>query len=189
MKAETCCILNSGGGAWAFAALAHQLSAALWMDVSETPRNYNYLLQIDDVDPSMCGELFVPYRCMQLAADKRLLAKVFASGGVPTPITHLLGSLAEAERLLVDETVTGNGASSSRPAAASGHRLLRRGMTLPMDWPLPLIVQEFIRLEQPAVYRLYGAGGQLFGWVVRRFPAGAEHRRGWPTPTASVRIG
>jgi hypothetical protein len=54
------------------------------------------------------------------------------------------------------------------------YRLLNPGMALPRGWPLPLVVQEFIPLERPEVYRLYGAGGQLFGWVARRFPAGVE---------------
>jgi hypothetical protein len=33
------------------------------------------------------------------------------------------------------------------------------------------VVQEFLRLETPEVYRLYGIGGETFGWNVRRFPA------------------
>jgi hypothetical protein len=35
-------------------------------------------------------------------------------------------------------------------------------------------VQEFIRLEEPAVYRTYCAAGELFGWVLRRFPQGVK---------------
>jgi hypothetical protein len=52
--------------------------------------------------------------------------------------------------------------------------MLTPGMTLPREWPLPLIVQEFIKLEHPEVFRLYGAGGHLFGWVARRFPRGVK---------------
>jgi hypothetical protein len=37
MRTEACCILNGGGGAWAFARLADQLSRAMWLDVSEVP--------------------------------------------------------------------------------------------------------------------------------------------------------
>jgi hypothetical protein len=103
MKPEACCILNGGGGAWAFEALARQLSAALWVDISETPRAYNYLLSLDDLDAASSFELFIPLRSMQLAADKRLLADLFNDCGVPTPETHLAGSLAEAEQLLRDE--------------------------------------------------------------------------------------
>jgi hypothetical protein len=172
MGPEACGILNSGDGAWAFDPLARQLSAALRVDVSETPRDYNYLLHWDGPDPGACGELFIPFRCMQLAADKRLLAEVFASRSVATPTTLLIGSLAEAERLLADEPGREWCLKFPTGCGASGHRLLRPGLTLPKDWPLPLVVQEFIRLEQPEVYRLFGAGGQLFGWVARRFPSG-----------------
>jgi hypothetical protein len=173
MKPEACCILNGGGGAWAFDALARQLSAALWLDVSETPRRYNYLLHLDSPDPSACGELFISFQAMQLAADKRLQAERFAAAGVPTPATRLLPSLAEAELLLMEEPGREWCIKFPLGCGASGHRLLRPGLALPCDWPLPLVVQEFIRLERPEVYRLYGAGGQLFGWVARRFPPGA----------------
>ena len=60
---------------------------------------------------------------------------------------------------------------------ASGHRLLTSDTTLPDGWPLPLVVQEFIRMERPEVYRLYAAGGQLFGWVARCFPVGVQGAR------------
>jgi len=47
MTPEACCVLNGGGGAWASDALARRLSAALWVDVAESPRSYNYLLQVE----------------------------------------------------------------------------------------------------------------------------------------------
>src|SRR5262245_2796183 len=99
MKQRSCCILNGGAGAWAFASLARRLSEALGVEVSEVPREYNYLLAVDALDPEACGELFIPLRGMQLAADKRLLAEAFAAQGVPTPETRLLRSLEEAQRL------------------------------------------------------------------------------------------
>ncbi|MBY0527216.1 MAG: ATP-grasp domain-containing protein [Gemmataceae bacterium] len=174
MKPETCCILNGGGGAWAFASLALQLSDALWVDVSETPRDYNYSLHLDDIDPAACGELFISIHAMQLAADKRLLAERFASEGVPTPETRLINSLAEAESIVAEEPGREWCLKFPTGCGGSGHRMLTPGMALPKDWPLPLVVQEFVRLERPEVYRIYGAGGQLFGWVARRFPAGTK---------------
>ena len=36
------------------------------------------------------------------------------------------------------------------------------------------MVQEFVRLEQPEVYRLYCVGGELFGWNARRYPPGVK---------------
>lgn len=174
MMPGECCVLNGGGGAWAFADLADRLRAALWVDISETPRSYNYLLVVEGMDPEACGDLFIPFQSMKLASDKRLLVQTFADAGVPTPATLLMGSLAEAERLLKTEAGREWCVKFPTGCGASGHRLLTPGMTLPRSWPLPLLVQEFIRLERPEVYRLYAAGGELFGWVVRRFPSGTE---------------
>lgn len=169
---HSCCILNGGGGAWAFRSLAEQLSRALWLDVSEAPREFNYLLLADGFDPSACGELFIPYRAMRLAADKRLLAEAFVAAGVPTPETRLVGSLAEAERVLTEQPGREWCLKFPTGCGGSGHRRLTVGMTLSKSWPLPLVVQEFVRLGRPEVYRTYVAGGQVFGWVVRRFPDG-----------------
>jgi hypothetical protein len=49
----------------------------------------------------------------------------------------------------------------------------------PRNWPRPFIVQEFIRLDHPEVYRIYCASGQLFGWVARRFPEGSAKTSSW----------
>ncbi len=173
MTSESCCILNGGGGAWAFAPLARQLSDALWLDISETPREYNYLL-LTDSDPSHCGELFIPFEAMRIASDKRLLAKVFAARGVPTPVTYLVDSLADAEHFLRAYPEKQWCLKYPTGCGAAGHRMLVSGMTLPRNWPFPLVVQEFIRLDRPEVYRLYGANGSLFGWIARRFPAGTK---------------
>ncbi|WP_193376999.1 ATP-grasp domain-containing protein [Frigoriglobus tundricola] len=169
---RSCCILNGGGGAWAFGGLAAQLGRSLWLDVSEVPREFNYLLLADGLDPAACGELFIPYRAVQLAADKRLLAAAFAAAGVPTPETRLVGSLAEAERVPAEDPGREWCLKFPTGCGASGHRRLVPGMVLPKSWPLPLVVQEFVRLDRPEVYRTYVAGGQSFGWVVRRFPDG-----------------
>ena len=169
---RSCCVLNSGGGAWAFSGLAAQLSRALWVDVSEAPREFNYLLLADGLDPSACGELFIPYQAMQLAADKRRLAEAFAAAGVPTLETRLIASLVEAERVPAEEPGREWCIKFPTGCGASGHRRLVPGTAVPKSWPLPLVVQEFIRLDRPEVYRTYAAGGQSFGWVVRRFPDG-----------------
>jgi hypothetical protein len=41
------------------------------------PRDFNYQLFLDSLDQVACGELFITYRAMQLAADRRLLAEAF----------------------------------------------------------------------------------------------------------------
>ncbi len=171
---DSCCIVNGGGGAWAFTSLAQQLGSALWIDVSEKPRRYNYLLFMDELDASAVGELFIPYRSMELAADKRLLAKAFATDSVPTPDTRLVNTLEEAERILQESPNRDWCLKYPTSCGASGHRMLTPGMRLPKDWPVPLVVQEFVKLERPEVFRLYGAGGRVFGWIARRFASGAK---------------
>jgi hypothetical protein len=166
--------LNNGHGAWAFEGLARRLSAALWVDVSNTPRHYNYLLHVEDYSPAACNQLFIPYRAVELATDKRLLARAFALDRVPTPETWLFDSLDEVWQLPRSRLDKQWCLKYPTGCGASGHRLLAQEFTLPGDWPRPYLVQEFVHLERPEVYRLYGAGGEIFGWVARRFPAGVK---------------
>lgn len=172
MTRADCCVLNGGDGAWAFAPVAEWLARALGLDVSDTPRRFNYLLQTDRPDPAACGGLFIPVESMRRAADKRKLAATFAAARVPTPETLLLDSPAAAQWLLRERPGREWCVKFPTGCGASGHRRLVPGMALPRSWPLPLVVQEFVRLERPEVYRTYAAGGALFGWVVRRFPEG-----------------
>jgi glutathione synthase/RimK-type ligase-like ATP-grasp enzyme len=174
MDARRCCILNEGGGTWAFEGLARQLGDALWIDVSEVPRDFNYFLTADRFAPSACGDLFISFQAMRLASDKRLLAEVFTTHRVPTQATRLLGSLAEAKAFAADERPREWCVKFPTGCGATGHRILTPDVALFEGWPRPLVVQEFIRLERPEVYRMYAAGGELFGWVVRRFPAGTK---------------
>jgi glutathione synthase/RimK-type ligase-like ATP-grasp enzyme len=175
MDPRSCCILNAGGGgAWAFAPVADQLARALWVDVSEDPREFNYVLYTEAPGPVPSGDSFIPFEAVRLAADKRLLAEAFNAAGVPVPETRLLGSLTEAGCVLAE--VPGREWCLKFPTGcgATGHRRLVPGMSLPRSWPLPLVVQEFIRLDRPEVYRTYVAGGAAFGWVARRFPEGTQ---------------
>jgi hypothetical protein len=174
MDASDCCILNAGGGAWAFAPLAEQLSRALWVDVSEEPRRFNYLLLADDHVARSASGLFIPFTSMEVAGDKRSLARIFARHSVSTPRTHLVESPEEARRIAGSEPGTLWCLKFPTGCGASGHRLLTDETTIPDSWPRPLVLQEFIRLERPEVYRLYSVGGHLFGWVVRRFPSGVK---------------
>src|SRR5207247_1109353 len=108
---------------------------------------------------------FIPLQSMQLAGDKRLLAETFATASIPTPETHLVHSLEDAEQILQANPERDWCLKYPTSCGASGHRMIVPGMSLPRDWPRPLVVQEFIRLERPEVYRLYGADGEVFGWV------------------------
>jgi hypothetical protein len=174
LATSSCCVLNSGNGAWAFEGLARQLAAALWVDVSAVPRQYNYLLFAEAAElPPNCN-FFISLKAIELASDKRLLADVFSRDEVPTPETHLIDTLEEVHRFAASRAEKEWCVKYPLGCGASGHRLFTAALTLPHDWPRPYLVQEFIRLERPEVYRTYAAGGELFGWVARRFPPEAR---------------
>jgi glutathione synthase/RimK-type ligase-like ATP-grasp enzyme len=185
-----CCILNNGFGAWAFEGLARQLASALWVEVSNVPRRYNYLLHVEDYKIEECNQLFIPFQSLQIASDKIVLAFKFQIEGVPTPVTHLVNDEQEIWKLVRTKGIREWCLKYPHGCGASGHRLLVMGMPIPKDWPRPFIVQEFIQLDRPEVYRAYGAGGQVFGWVARRFPEGVKpspwvaHARGARYETA-----
>jgi glutathione synthase/RimK-type ligase-like ATP-grasp enzyme len=154
--------------------LALQLSAAIGVDVSAEPRQFNYLLHVDDLSRADGIRTFIPTEAIRLASDKRLLASVFAAHGVPTPETHMMDSFDEARRLVGQRTDREWCLKYPTGCGASGHRMVSAQDCEPRNWPRPFVVQEFIRMNRPEVYRTYGAGGEMFGWVVRRFPEGAR---------------
>jgi glutathione synthase/RimK-type ligase-like ATP-grasp enzyme len=172
--ADDCCILNGGSGAWAFAPLADQLSGALGVPVSAEPRRLNYLLHLDALETDFRPGTFIPLAAIRLAADKRLLAEAFQRHGVPTPRTFLLETFPEVIRHVGAHPGIEWCLKFPTGCGASGHRLVVPDSSEPANWPRPFILQEFIRLERPEVYRVYGAGGELFGWVARRFLAGKK---------------
>ncbi|MFN3651345.1 MAG: RimK family alpha-L-glutamate ligase [Armatimonadota bacterium] len=168
-----CAIVNAGPGAWAFEEIAGRLSRVLWLEVASEPAERSYLLGWDDPDPPET-ELFIPFQAVVLASDKRLQAELFRRHGIACPRTELLPSPAEVERFLRRETGSPWVLKYPTGCGASGHRLIGAGDPVPADWPRPYVLQELVRMERPEVYRQYGAGGETFGWNVRRFPAGAR---------------
>jgi glutathione synthase/RimK-type ligase-like ATP-grasp enzyme len=174
MKSADVAILNAGPGAWAFEEHANRLACVLEVEVRDMPADYVYLLSWDEPGPPPCRELFIPYEAILVASDKRLQAELFARGGVPTPETHLLASADEVDALRSGQPRREWVLKYPTGCGASGHRLLRSGSPLPGEWPRPYVVQEFIRMPAPEVYRLYGVGGKMFGWNVRRFPSGVR---------------
>ena len=166
-------ILNAGNGAWAFEVLASQLACTLWVEVTDQPADFVYVLGWDDDEPPNC-ETFIPFESVRIASDKRLQADLFAKCGLAVPRTYLLESPGEVERFLKAERDCEWVLKYPTGCGAAGHRVMRTGEPLPEGWPRPYVVQEFIRLKHPEVYRLYGIAGETFGWNVRRFPTGTK---------------
>ncbi len=169
---KDCCVLNSGGGAWGFEALAAQLSASLGIVVSEQPRRFNYLLHIEDAERPLGFGVFIPIQSVHFASDKRVLATVFRRGAVPTPYTELFDTYDQLRQFVRQHSGREWCLKYPTSCGGGGHRLFNETAAEPANWPRPFVVQEFIRLERPEVYRTYCAGGELFGWVARRFPEG-----------------
>lgn len=174
LSPKDCCVLNSGDGAWAFEPLAVQLSSSLGVEISTEPRQFNYVLHFEDVGRLLDSEVFIPTEAVRLASDKRLLASVFQEHGVPTPLTRLFDKFDEVRRFITEHPNHEWCCKYPTSCGASGHRLLTEASVEPVKWPRPFIVQEFIRLERPEVYRIYCAAGEMFGWVARRFPENAR---------------
>jgi glutathione synthase/RimK-type ligase-like ATP-grasp enzyme len=169
-----CCILNAGDGSWAFEPMAARLSEALGIDVSETPRRFNYILSTDDAAPLEGCNSFIPLDAIRVASDKRLLAVVFAQHKVPTPETKLIGHFDGVRDFLKSNSNRAWCVKFPTSCGANGHRMLNLSGNEPPNWPRPFVVQEFIELKEPEVYRTYCAGGEMFGWVVRKFPSGSK---------------
>lgn len=174
LSTQECCVLNSGSGAWGFEPLAVQLSSCLGIEISDEPRRFNYLLHVEDVNRPIAYDVFIPTEAIRQASDKRLLAAKFLEYGVPTPLTQLIDDFAEVIRFI--QKHSGHEWCLKYPTScgASGHRLITEASVEPPNWPRPFIVQEFVRMERPEVYRLFCAAGQLFGWVARRYPEGTR---------------
>ena len=196
---QDCCVLNSGSGAWAFEQFALNLSSALGIEVSENPRRFNYALHFE---PDALGDqnsLFIPQDAIHIASDKRKLAAVFLKNGVSTPRTIMVDSFSEVLHFSSENSSQEWCLKFPTSCGANGHALIAELTDEPPDWPRPFVIQEFIRLASPEVYRTYCAAGELFGWVVRRFPQGSRpspwvaHAKGArysklgdPPPEASV---
>jgi glutathione synthase/RimK-type ligase-like ATP-grasp enzyme len=167
------CVLNAGRGSWAFEALAERLSYALGIGLSAKPRSYNYVLSLEGEIDEFRGASFIPLTAVRLAADKRLIATVFSEHNVPTPRTLLFDTFADVSEFTSAHRDSRWCLKFPTGCGGNGHRLLNPGDQEPPRWPRPFVLQEFISLERPEVYRLYCAGAELFGWVVRRFPPGS----------------
>ncbi len=166
-------ILNAGESAWVFEEHAQHMAQVLGVPLQDTPADWNYVLGWDDNLP-LNSESFVPLSAIHLASDKRLLAQCFLENDVNTPRTVSLDSEAEVRDFVAKNQDDAWVLKWPTGCGATGHRLVSHDSTIPHDWPQPFIVQQFIRLARPEVYRLYAVAGETFGWNARRFPPGAK---------------
>ncbi len=164
-------ILLAGPSAWAFEELATQLSTLLQLDIITSPRAKNYVLACDDL--AAIPSSFIPLTALQIAADKRLIADAFNRAHVPAPKTLLIDSIGDIENLL-RTTSTQWCLKFPTSCGGAGHRLLTADTAIPADWPKPYVVQQFIPLAEPQVFRTYIAGATIFGWIVRKFLPGKK---------------
>jgi hypothetical protein len=182
-EAEQACVLNYGAAAWAFENLASQIATKLGVEVASRPRTFNYVLGAEPADLPDRHAQFVDVETIQLASDKRLLARRFAAAQVPTPVTELIENLSDARAFVQARQQLEWCLKYPIGTGATGHRLFNWNSEVPRGWPTPYVVQEFVRLPQPEVFRTYAAAGELFGWLLRRYDGGAgspwvAHARG-----------
>lgn len=172
VERHRCCVLNSGSGAWAFESLAKILSTELGVDTCDRPRDFNYLLGFPDAGAFTDRELFIPLEAINAASDKRELVRIFRQHSVPTPETLLVEGPKEAKHFARSHRNKRWCVKYPISCGGTGHFLLTQKVDIPPTWPRPIVLQEFIELQNPEVYRVYCAAGELFGWNVRRFAVG-----------------
>ncbi|HMS22854.1 MAG TPA: hypothetical protein PKA38_03780 [Candidatus Levybacteria bacterium] len=128
-------------------------------------------------------ELFIPYFGIIAAGDKRIQAHLFNTHGVPTPETHLIKDTPQAVDFLRHNPDKEWILKYPTGLATRGHTIVNsermekldtEGYFTQLDWQKPFIVQEFVRHENPEVYRTYCVDGEVFAWNVRKFPDGVK---------------
>lgn len=157
---------------WQFEHYAFELQRRLKkthdVKITNQPAEFNFVVSIPkDVDEADVVS-FIPLPAIHAASDKRTLARIFAEAGVPTPKTYLMDSC--------DEVMAKVNSSNDRwilkyPTACggAGHQVLEPGCFIAVGWEPPYLLQRLVPQDTPEVYRIYSAGGELFGWNVRRF--------------------
>jgi glutathione synthase/RimK-type ligase-like ATP-grasp enzyme len=162
-------ILNQSDGKWVFENLAQILSNSLWTDVSENAGDLNYILCTDTELTDNALNSFIPIDSINIASDKREIERKFKSHDVTRPKTFILKSFQEVD--LIIKQYNRKRWILKYPIGCGGihHRIIEDSSQIPQKWPKPFLIQEFIELIQPEVYRFYCVDSNLFGFNVRRF--------------------
>lgn len=165
---KTAAIVNGGNGAWAFEDHARRLSRALWVEISEEPRDFNYYLHLENAASDLQSS-FIPVRSIQIASDKREVARAFLEHAVPSPETYLLATRDDVRQFLLERSEESWCLKWPTGCGAAGHRMISLNSEIEDSWPAPYVIQRFIKLAIPAVYRTYCVGREIFGWTLRKF--------------------
>lgn len=161
-------IINQGGGKWAFENLAYILSESLWVDIQEYFGNLNYILCVENYEINKIAS-FIPIDSIKIAADKRKIEERFNAFGVPRPRTIIPSNAKEIEAILSENDQLKWILKYPTGCGAINHRFIENVSQIPKGWPKPFLLQEFIELQRPEVYRLYCVDGEIFGFNARRF--------------------
>jgi hypothetical protein len=171
------CILNTGPTAWLFEEYADLLSLSWGVEIDTVPRKFNYVLGTSEKEfptlPSDCLS-FINYEAILNTSDKRRLAQVFNSHKVKTPETHLIKSHDEIKKFIGLRRDKKWCLKFPLSCGAAGHCELTHNFKLPADCPTPYVIQEFIQLEDPKVFRTYGYRGKILALSLRYFPTGKK---------------
>lgn len=158
---------------WLFGHIARDLAEKIGIEVTEYPKGLSYLLS----DPRGCVgyKAYIPLDAIEIASDKRLIENRFILFGVNRPKTWLLEESAAVHRLLEQNKDSRFIIKYPTSCGASGHYICKGKFDQKRNWPLPYLVQEFVELETPKVYRVYMVNGEYVGSNVRKFPDGIKN--------------
>jgi len=148
---------------WAFGHLAEKLSRYLQCPITNTPVGKCYVLS----EPEIPIDSYIPLNCINISSDKRLMESCFSNYNVARPATYILENEDEISKVLAsgDEYLLKYPTS----CGANGHYMVSLPFKSKKGWPKPYLLQKFIRVRAPKVYRLYCVSGLAVGSNVRKF--------------------
>lgn len=167
-------VLHRGPFRRLFGDFPEQLAETLDVPIVDDERDVDLgLILAWDGPPPRC-RTFVPFDAIVAAQDKREQFRRFHAAGVSIPESRLFDdfptaqafALADHRRQWLLKWPLGSG--------AVGHVIIDRDTRVTRLWNPPFLIQEFIALDRPEVYRVFGCEGTLFGFNVRYFPPGTS---------------
>jgi glutathione synthase/RimK-type ligase-like ATP-grasp enzyme len=128
-----------------------------------------------DGPPPRC-RTFVPFDAIVASLDKRDQFRRFQAAGVSIPESCLFDDFATARTFALADRHRRWLLKWPLGSGAVGHTIIDHDTCVTPIWKPPFLIQEFIALERPVVHRLFGCGGELFGFNVRTFPSGTASK-------------